>query len=218
MGLGEPSTIGEVRSIPALAQWADATAMPKPSSTATHASRSTISRGARSSRRAPPWPSGSSPVTGPRFGRPRVGVDRRRARYARHRRVAGTGEHALQGRRSGLRPRAGRCRRALHRGRLPRRRPRRDVADERAAAPVSRACHHDRRDTARRTGRDPRPRVLGDAQLLRGRRRDRGELRVSDRKKDISICGGFNVSPAEVENLLLGCDGISQSTSSTRFL
>ena len=39
---------------------------------------------------------------------------------------------------------------------------------------------------------------------------DRGELRISDRKKDIYICGGFNVSPAEVENLLLGCDGISQ--------
>lgn len=43
-----------------------------------------------------------------------------------------------------------------------------------------------------------------------GTRSDRGELRISDRKKDIYICGGFNVSPAEVENLLLGCDGISQ--------
>jgi HIP---CoA ligase len=38
----------------------------------------------------------------------------------------------------------------------------------------------------------------------------RGELRISDRKKDIYISGGFNVSPAEVENLLLGCDGVSQ--------
>ncbi len=37
-----------------------------------------------------------------------------------------------------------------------------------------------------------------------------GALRISDRKKDIYICGGFNVSPAEVENLLLGADGISQ--------
>jgi acyl-CoA synthetase (AMP-forming)/AMP-acid ligase II len=37
-----------------------------------------------------------------------------------------------------------------------------------------------------------------------------GALRISDRKKDIYICGGFNVSPAEVENLLLGCDAISQ--------
>jgi HIP---CoA ligase len=38
----------------------------------------------------------------------------------------------------------------------------------------------------------------------------RGELRISDRKKDIYISGGFNVSPAEVENLLLGCDSVSQ--------
>jgi HIP---CoA ligase len=37
-----------------------------------------------------------------------------------------------------------------------------------------------------------------------------GALRIADRKKDIYICGGFNVSPAEVENLLLGCDAISQ--------
>ena len=43
-----------------------------------------------------------------------------------------------------------------------------------------------------------------------GTRSDRGELRISDRKKDIYICGGFNVSPAEVENLLLGCEGIAQ--------
>ena len=37
-----------------------------------------------------------------------------------------------------------------------------------------------------------------------------GALRIADRKKDIYICGGFNVSPAEVENLLLGCEVISQ--------
>lgn len=37
-----------------------------------------------------------------------------------------------------------------------------------------------------------------------------GALRISDRKKDIYISGGFNVSPAEVENLLLGCEAISQ--------
>jgi acyl-CoA synthetase (AMP-forming)/AMP-acid ligase II len=37
-----------------------------------------------------------------------------------------------------------------------------------------------------------------------------GELRISDRKKDLYISGGFNVSPAEVENLLLGFDAISQ--------
>jgi HIP---CoA ligase len=37
-----------------------------------------------------------------------------------------------------------------------------------------------------------------------------GALRISDRKKDIYITGGFNVSPAEVENLLLGFAAISQ--------
>ncbi len=37
-----------------------------------------------------------------------------------------------------------------------------------------------------------------------------GELRISDRKKDIFISGGFNVSPAEVENLLLGFEAISE--------
>ncbi len=39
---------------------------------------------------------------------------------------------------------------------------------------------------------------------------DDGALRISDRKKDIYISGGFNVSPAEVENLLLGFAVISQ--------
>jgi acyl-CoA synthetase (AMP-forming)/AMP-acid ligase II len=37
-----------------------------------------------------------------------------------------------------------------------------------------------------------------------------GDLRITDRKKDIFISGGFNVSPVEVENLLLGFDGIAQ--------
>ena len=39
---------------------------------------------------------------------------------------------------------------------------------------------------------------------------DDGALRISDRKKDMYISGGFNVSPAEVENLLLGFDAIAQ--------
>jgi acyl-CoA synthetase (AMP-forming)/AMP-acid ligase II len=39
---------------------------------------------------------------------------------------------------------------------------------------------------------------------------DDGALRISDRKKDIYISGGFKVSPAGVETLLLGCDAISQ--------
>ena len=43
-----------------------------------------------------------------------------------------------------------------------------------------------------------------------GERSPAGDLRISDRKKDIYICGGFNVSPAEVENLLLQWDAISQ--------
>jgi acyl-CoA synthetase (AMP-forming)/AMP-acid ligase II len=39
---------------------------------------------------------------------------------------------------------------------------------------------------------------------------ERGDLRITDRKKDIFICGGFNVSPAEVEGLLLSLEGIAQ--------
>ncbi len=39
---------------------------------------------------------------------------------------------------------------------------------------------------------------------------DDGALRISDRKKDIFISGGFNVSPAEVENLLLGHPAVAQ--------
>jgi acyl-CoA synthetase (AMP-forming)/AMP-acid ligase II len=38
-----------------------------------------------------------------------------------------------------------------------------------------------------------------------------GALRISDRKKDIFISGGFNVSPAEVENLLLGHPAVAQA-------
>ena len=38
----------------------------------------------------------------------------------------------------------------------------------------------------------------------------RGDFRITDRKKDIYLCGGFNVSPAEVESMLLLMDGISQ--------
>ncbi len=39
---------------------------------------------------------------------------------------------------------------------------------------------------------------------------DDGALRISDRKKDIFISGGFNVSPAEVEHLLLGHPAVAQ--------
>jgi HIP---CoA ligase len=35
-------------------------------------------------------------------------------------------------------------------------------------------------------------------------------LRITDRKKDIYITGGFNVAPTEVENTLVGCKGIAQ--------
>jgi acyl-CoA synthetase (AMP-forming)/AMP-acid ligase II len=38
-----------------------------------------------------------------------------------------------------------------------------------------------------------------------------GALQISDRKKDIYISGGFNVSPAEVENLLLSHDAVGQA-------
>jgi acyl-CoA synthetase (AMP-forming)/AMP-acid ligase II len=38
----------------------------------------------------------------------------------------------------------------------------------------------------------------------------RGYLRIVDRKKDILIVGGFNVSPAEVESILLRRDDLAQ--------
>jgi acyl-CoA synthetase (AMP-forming)/AMP-acid ligase II len=37
-----------------------------------------------------------------------------------------------------------------------------------------------------------------------------GNVRITDRKKDMFIVGGFNAYPAEIENLLLGCDAIAQ--------
>jgi len=37
-----------------------------------------------------------------------------------------------------------------------------------------------------------------------------GYLRITDRKKDMFIVGGFNAYPAEIENLLMGYDGIAQ--------
>jgi len=39
---------------------------------------------------------------------------------------------------------------------------------------------------------------------------DRGYIRITDRKKDMFIVGGFNAYPAEIENLLLRCDAIAQ--------
>jgi acyl-CoA synthetase (AMP-forming)/AMP-acid ligase II len=39
---------------------------------------------------------------------------------------------------------------------------------------------------------------------------DRGAFRIVDRKKDIYIVGGFNVSPAEVEDQLLRDERIAQ--------
>jgi acyl-CoA synthetase (AMP-forming)/AMP-acid ligase II len=39
---------------------------------------------------------------------------------------------------------------------------------------------------------------------------ERGYLRITDRKKDLFIVGGFNVAPAEVEQALLGLAGVAQ--------
>ncbi len=39
---------------------------------------------------------------------------------------------------------------------------------------------------------------------------DRGLLHITDRKKDLYIVGGFNVAPAEVEQALLGLEGVAQ--------
>jgi HIP---CoA ligase len=39
---------------------------------------------------------------------------------------------------------------------------------------------------------------------------ERGYLKITDRKKDMFIVGGFNAYPAEIENLLLRNDGLAQ--------
>ena len=39
---------------------------------------------------------------------------------------------------------------------------------------------------------------------------ERGYLRITDRKKDMFITGGFNAYPAEIENLLLAHPDIAQ--------
>jgi HIP---CoA ligase len=39
---------------------------------------------------------------------------------------------------------------------------------------------------------------------------ERGYLTITDRKKDMFIVGGFNVYPAEVENLLLAHPAVAQ--------
>ncbi|MDT4894397.1 MAG: HIP---CoA ligase [Pseudonocardiales bacterium] len=40
---------------------------------------------------------------------------------------------------------------------------------------------------------------------------ERGYLRITDRLKDMYICGGFNVYPAEVEQLLARLDGVAET-------
>ncbi len=40
---------------------------------------------------------------------------------------------------------------------------------------------------------------------------EHGYVRITDRKKDMFIMGGFNVAPAEVERSLAGLDGISEA-------
>jgi len=40
---------------------------------------------------------------------------------------------------------------------------------------------------------------------------DRGYVRITDRKKDMFIVGGFNAYPAEIENLLLGDEHLAQA-------
>jgi acyl-CoA synthetase (AMP-forming)/AMP-acid ligase II len=40
---------------------------------------------------------------------------------------------------------------------------------------------------------------------------ERGYLRITDRKKDMFIVGGFNAYPAEIENILLGNAKVAQA-------
>jgi HIP---CoA ligase len=44
-----------------------------------------------------------------------------------------------------------------------------------------------------------------------GRLDDNGNLIITDRLKDMYICGGFNVYPAEVEQVLARLDGVAES-------
>ena len=44
-----------------------------------------------------------------------------------------------------------------------------------------------------------------------GRVDDAGNLTITDRLKDMYICGGFNVYPAEVEQVLARLDGVAES-------
>jgi acyl-CoA synthetase (AMP-forming)/AMP-acid ligase II len=44
-----------------------------------------------------------------------------------------------------------------------------------------------------------------------GRLDDRGYLTITDRLKDMYICGGFNVYPAEVEHVIAGLAGVAES-------
>jgi acyl-CoA synthetase (AMP-forming)/AMP-acid ligase II len=44
-----------------------------------------------------------------------------------------------------------------------------------------------------------------------GRVDDRGNLTITDRLKDMYICGGFNVYPAEIEQVLARLDGVAES-------
>jgi len=44
-----------------------------------------------------------------------------------------------------------------------------------------------------------------------GRLDDSGNLTITDRLKDMYICGGFNVYPAEVEQVLARLDGVAES-------
>ena len=44
-----------------------------------------------------------------------------------------------------------------------------------------------------------------------GRLDDGGYLTITDRLKDMYICGGFNVYPAEVEQALARLDGVAES-------
>ena len=44
-----------------------------------------------------------------------------------------------------------------------------------------------------------------------GRVDDAGNLRITDRLKDMYICGGFNVYPAEVEQVLARLEGVADS-------
>ena len=81
-----------------------------------------------------------------------------------------------------------------------------------AAARAERHARLPRRPGGHRRG--DRRRRLAAHRRRRHASTSAGNLKITDRLKDMYICGGFNVYPAEVEQVLARLDGVAESRSS----